>query len=350
MASQVTCNIHKVGPLATQDTLKSLPSLDEGKTSIVTVRVTRKWEELDFMSTNDVTSIDMVIVDEQGEELHAVIPKNLIWKFDKLIREGCLYSMQKLHLTTAKPKFCPAHNEKRAFFRSTTSVSALDAYSVSIIPQKNLQNIHLTDVVGFLKTVTNIQVLQRSGGKLRRMREITIENLRGTTMKIALWGSAANQVGNDPIDCDSVPRPVVVAVCSTFVKNYQANSGRITLSLTNATKVYTDADITEAVEMRERCPYARPPRHIVIPTKQGKLPIHFNSDNRKTISQLLSVKWDPSCQAANVLICNATATHVLIEIGWHYLACHRCSKKVMGDDGDLWCTKCEAKVEMPIAR
>ncbi|RZC89240.1 hypothetical protein C5167_030935 [Papaver somniferum] len=124
MASQVTCNIQKVGPSATQDTLKSLRSLDEGKTSIVTVRVTRKWEELDFMSTNDVTSIDMVIVDEQGEELHAVIPKNLIWKFDKLIREGGLYSMQKLHLPTAKPKFRPAHNEKRAFFRSTTSITA----------------------------------------------------------------------------------------------------------------------------------------------------------------------------------------------------------------------------------
>ncbi|XP_026402931.1 uncharacterized protein LOC113298409 [Papaver somniferum] len=189
MASQVTCNIHKVGPSATQDTLKSLRSLDEGKTSIITVRVTRKWEELDFMSTNDVTSIDMVIVDEQGEELHAVLPKNLIWKFDKLIREGCLYSMQKLHLTTAKPKFRPAHNEKRAFFWSTTSVSALDAYSVSIVPQKfcfteleaiesNLQNIHLTDVVGFLKTVTNIQVLLRYGGQSSRMREITIENLR----------------------------------------------------------------------------------------------------------------------------------------------------------------------------
>ncbi|XP_026421044.1 uncharacterized protein LOC113317127 isoform X1 [Papaver somniferum] len=63
--SQVTCNIQKVGPSATQDTLKSLRSLDEGKTSIVTVRVTRKWEELDFMSTNDVTSIDMVIVDKR---------------------------------------------------------------------------------------------------------------------------------------------------------------------------------------------------------------------------------------------------------------------------------------------
>ncbi|KAI3883846.1 hypothetical protein MKW92_052536 [Papaver armeniacum] len=106
MASQVTCNIQKVGPSATQDVLKSLPSLDEGKT-------------LDFMSTNDVTSIDMVIVDKQ---LLAVIPKNLISKFDKLIREGGC--------------FRPAHNDKRAFFRSTTSITALDAYSVSIIPQK----------------------------------------------------------------------------------------------------------------------------------------------------------------------------------------------------------------------
>ncbi|XP_026456436.1 uncharacterized protein LOC113357289 [Papaver somniferum] len=153
--------------------------------------------------------------------------------------------MQKLYLTTAKPKFRPAHNERRGFFRCTTFVTALDAYSVAIIPQKfcftkfediesNLQNIHLTDVVGFLKTVTNIQLLRRSGGQSSRMREIAIENLRGTTMKIALWGSAANQVGNDPIDCDSIPHPVLVVVCSTFVKNYQ---GRITLSSTNATKV-----------------------------------------------------------------------------------------------------------------
>ncbi|KAI3906345.1 hypothetical protein MKW98_013299, partial [Papaver atlanticum] len=144
-------------------------------------------------------------------------------------------------------------------------------------------------VVGLLKTVTNIQVLQRSGGQSSRIHEITIENLKGSTMKIALWGSAANQVGNDPIDCDSTPCPVLVSVCSTFVKNYQG-------------KQYLSC----------------------------------------------SAKWDPSCQAANVLICNATATNVLIESRWNYLGCHRCSKKVLGDNGDLWCAKCEVKVEMPI--
>ncbi|KAI3905350.1 hypothetical protein MKX01_040041 [Papaver californicum] len=40
-------------------------------------------------------------------------------------------------------------------------------------------------------------------------------------LKIALWGSTTYQVGGDPITADSDPSPVVIAVCSTFVKNYQ---------------------------------------------------------------------------------------------------------------------------------
>ncbi|KAI3987937.1 hypothetical protein MKX01_021051, partial [Papaver californicum] len=31
-------------------------------------------------------------------------------------------------------------------------------------------------------------------------------------------------------------------------------------------------------------------------------------------------------------MCNTTANNVLIESGWHYLACPRCSKKVLDDD------------------
>ncbi|KAI3937669.1 hypothetical protein MKW98_028011 [Papaver atlanticum] len=49
------------------------------------------------------------------------------------------------------------------------------------------------------------------------------------------------------------------------------------------------------------CPYARPPRHITVPIKKSKVPIHIDPGNRKTISQLLSAKWDPFCQAADVL-------------------------------------------------
>ncbi|KAI3913468.1 hypothetical protein MKW98_003947 [Papaver atlanticum] len=108
-----------------------------------------------------------------------------------------------------------------------------------------------------------------------------------------------------------------------------ANLGKITLWSTKATKVYNNVDIPEIVEMRARYPYARPLCHITVPTKNGKATIHmYVHDNRKTISQLLFVKWDPSCQF------------------WHYLSCHRCSKKVLGDDGELWCTKYMLRFEV----
>ncbi|RZC54318.1 hypothetical protein C5167_013178 [Papaver somniferum] len=126
------------------------------------------------MSTNDVSGVDMVIVDEQGEELHAVIPKNLIWKFDKLIREGGLYLMQKLHLTLLK---------RSSVLRTMRSGPSSGPPPPSLlwmpIPCTLFpRNSHSLNVVGFLKTVTNIQVLQRSDGQSSRMREITIENLR----------------------------------------------------------------------------------------------------------------------------------------------------------------------------
>ncbi|KAI3990007.1 hypothetical protein MKX01_003710 [Papaver californicum] len=179
MASQMNFKPQKVASSATQDNFKSLISLDEGKSSVVTVRVTRKWKELDFTSTNDVTSVDMVMVDEQGDELHAMIPKNLIWKFDKQIRKGGTPparaaqrvgrvgpTSSKLHLNDVKPKFHPTNSEKRGFFRWNTSLTAMDA-TVSIIPhnfcftefealESNLQNIHLTCNFYYLNVVSNV--------------------------------------------------------------------------------------------------------------------------------------------------------------------------------------------------
>ncbi|RZC58793.1 hypothetical protein C5167_006101, partial [Papaver somniferum] len=84
---------------------------------------------------------------------------NYIPSYPKILREGGLYTIEKLQLTTAKSKFRPAQSEKRVYFWWNTSLFALDAYSVSIIPhnfcftefealESNLQNIHIT---GYLK-------------------------------------------------------------------------------------------------------------------------------------------------------------------------------------------------------
>ncbi|KAI3903522.1 hypothetical protein MKW98_032176 [Papaver atlanticum] len=46
---------------------------------------------------------------------------------------------------------------------------------------------------------------------------------------------------------------------------------------------------------------------------------------------------------------NSTSTNVLIESCWQYLSYLRRNKNVCGEDADLWCSKYEAKVDMPIA-
>ncbi|KAI3865332.1 hypothetical protein MKX03_037310 [Papaver bracteatum] len=138
MASQINIKPQQVPSSDTQDNLKSLRSLDEEKSSVVTVRVIREWEELDFMSTNNLTSFSMVF----GDELHAIIPKNIIWKFDKRIREGGLYTIEKLLLPAAKPKFRPTNSEKRGYFWWNTPLSVLDATIFEAL-KYDLQNIHL---------------------------------------------------------------------------------------------------------------------------------------------------------------------------------------------------------------
>ncbi|KAI3996469.1 hypothetical protein MKX01_001307 [Papaver californicum] len=65
LASQITVALPNAGNSDGHYNLNCFPSLYDSKTESVVVRVTRKWEEFDFMFTHEVTSVDLVIVDAQ---------------------------------------------------------------------------------------------------------------------------------------------------------------------------------------------------------------------------------------------------------------------------------------------
>ncbi|KAI3985813.1 hypothetical protein MKX01_026599 [Papaver californicum] len=92
MASQIIDKNQKVLSSTSQGIHKSFRSMNETRSTLLIVHVTKKREELNFICTNDVTNVDMVIVDKEGEEMHALIPNNLILEFDEKIQEGRLYS------------------------------------------------------------------------------------------------------------------------------------------------------------------------------------------------------------------------------------------------------------------
>ncbi|KAI3906178.1 hypothetical protein MKW92_044387 [Papaver armeniacum] len=209
-----------------------LKSLYEGKSNTVRVQVVNKWKEFNFRTTDRIKSIDMLFNDEEGDELHASIPEELIWKFDDAIKENSLYSIQGLHLSKSKTRFRPARSEKRGLFCRDTRITELDTDPTAIIPRRfkftefeeinsNIQNIYLTDVIGYLRAYTSIRSFRRASGQSNLMREITLENLRGSTINIALWGNACKEVENNPAFTTYKHNPILLGVCSTYVKNYQ---------------------------------------------------------------------------------------------------------------------------------
>ncbi|KAI3951344.1 hypothetical protein MKW92_031042 [Papaver armeniacum] len=193
-----------------------LKSLYEGRSNTVRVQVVNKWKEFNFRTTDTIKSIDMVLNDEEGDELHASIPEELIWKFDDAIKENSLYSIQGLHLSKSKDRFRPTRSEKRGLFCPNTRITELETNPTAIIPRKfnftefeeinsNIQNIYLTDVIGYLRAYTSIRSFQRS------------------TINIALWGNACKEVENNPVCKTYKLNPILLGVCSTYVKNYQGN-------------------------------------------------------------------------------------------------------------------------------
>ncbi|KAI3986631.1 hypothetical protein MKX01_014169 [Papaver californicum] len=317
---------------------------------MVHVRISRKWNELDFMGMNEVTSLDLFMLDDNGDELHGVVPKKLIWKFDPLLRVGGVYSLNKFTILGEKKIFCPARNEHRLFFNGDTEVKYLCGtpaeiphHKFTFTPFEDLEsrssNTYLTDVIGVLISLTNLQQKKRGNGQACVMRDFTLQNLSGINVKITLWGESTTELSRN-LDTHRIKETpvVVVVVSSAYVRKYQECS----LSLTNATKVFFNLGIPEVLEMKEgSC--------RITPARRNKQPVIdlTMTETTKTICELLECKWDPAQQALNRIAVKARATRVLTTNGCYYLWCNKCTAKVVGDYG---CTRCEHKVEEPIPR
>ncbi|KAI3919520.1 hypothetical protein MKX01_018343 [Papaver californicum] len=124
-------------------------------------RIAHMWQELDFMRTNEVTSLDLLLIDDDVDVLHVIVRKKFIWKFGPLLQEGMLLGLDNLTFAPEKKMFRPAKNDYRAYFNWNTAVRPLDPSTASIPRHKfdftefealatSNDNIYLTDVVGVL--------------------------------------------------------------------------------------------------------------------------------------------------------------------------------------------------------
>ncbi|KAL4637493.1 hypothetical protein ACB092_03G081300 [Castanea dentata] len=148
------------------------------------IRVLRIWDAVNTVNDN-LISLDMILVDEEGKLLHASIKKNLAQHFRPLLNEGCMYVIKNFIVEEYTGKYRHVHNPQKILFKSTTSVSKINRLCHSI-PQYQFEladyetivsrchdTTYLTDVIGILESIGIIEEINLND-RLTKIRKIRL--------------------------------------------------------------------------------------------------------------------------------------------------------------------------------
>ncbi|KAK9987747.1 hypothetical protein SO802_027986 [Lithocarpus litseifolius] len=321
----------------------------------IKVRVLRMWDAINTKN-NEFISLDMIFIDEEGSTIHVIFRKNQARTFRPQLLEGRVYTIKNFRVESTKGEFRPVHNDIKIWFMTITTImesnkdmNSIQKYCFEFADYDQIQNqcynyTYLIDVVGKLVAVGNVEEPQVNGAP-RKLRNLQLLLKEGKEIRLSLWGTSVWQIDEDVYKNN--PGPFVLIATSTIVKSF---GGKFSLSSTSATKIYLNLEIPEVAEIIDRNGKKHDPIQEIpkIHAKQFSEE-DFSSNNMKTIPELKCIEWDPAKQYVNCY-CVATISNIDTTMGWYYISCVLCGKKVKPQSGSFWCAKCETKTNLPIPR
>ncbi|RXH81327.1 hypothetical protein DVH24_006152 [Malus domestica] len=163
------------------------------------IRVCRTWVTKSIRDDPQPTGLACVVVDKQGDAIHVTTNARDIQYFLD-------------HLTVD------------------------DAYEIN-----KYRVVHNRASNKLIENVT----IQRT--RIAKKRNLNLENIRGETVRVTLWGEAATSFEDSGIQ--SLPPPIFVALTSLKVKQYQ---GKPVLGSTGSTVYFINLDIPQHSEYRRK--------------------------------------------------------------------------------------------------
>ncbi|KAF6170115.1 hypothetical protein GIB67_025804 [Kingdonia uniflora] len=115
------------------------------------VRLSRMWTTRNF-TTKEVWDRDMLFIDENEDQVHASAPRDIIPQFSDLLTEGDIFHVEKFNVSKINETYRPI----------------------------------IDDIVGKLKAITEIELVSKRNGETSPKRDLHLENVCGSTMKITV--------------------------------------------------------------------------------------------------------------------------------------------------------------------
>ncbi|KAL6515714.1 hypothetical protein OROHE_018404 [Orobanche hederae] len=282
------------------------------------VRVERLWTTYSPYNPTEKRSMELILLDAKGDKIQASIPKYLISKFEKLIKEGGFYHFTNFEIQQNNKEFIATRHPYRLTFHKSTSLN----------------------VIAEVLNVGDIVELNKNGQCTKRV-TIHLPDFIGDIIGCTLWNNYADQMVNYWKTNDG---PVCVILQYAMVKDFRRvkclqNSMFATIMLINE-------DVPELADSIKENNDARP-----LSSKQSLS--HGSdalSDDFSTLLQFKSISELDSTAEEYCCLIIAKILNIYTNYNWFYDACDKCFKKVSVLDKSCWCEKCKMRPTFVLTR
>ncbi|XP_038703143.1 replication protein A 70 kDa DNA-binding subunit D-like isoform X2 [Tripterygium wilfordii] len=188
----------------------------------------------------------------------------------------------------------------------------------NILESRLYNDVQLTDVMGFLISVSQMTNTQ-ANGRMVPKKNLIIQTTRNKTIPITLWGDVAEAFHEEDALELATEDTVIIILSSMTVKAFRADT---TLSSTSATKIYLNMKIEEVDIFRKSFKCTKK-LSFVNQSLNSMLDITTNREAKNnTVSELLSL--DRTADKGKIYLCVATIAEIDASKGWWYNACPKC--------------------------
>ncbi|XP_072084336.1 replication protein A 70 kDa DNA-binding subunit D [Arachis hypogaea] len=301
------------------------------------VRVIRLWSLPKFKDPKSSSSIEMVLMNEQGTTMHASVGEDLISVFESSISEGTVYVFTYFGVNNNCGLYRTTSHQFRLFFQDRTTVlpsfcDAIPLHGIKLVPFREIMGYSphhpfLVDVAGVMAGVEGERKYMNDD-KLINMMVIHIEN-DGLRLNIIVLGEMVDRIKNFLASGDQ-QLPIVIF---QFARVKNAGGTNIVQNIMYGTRLLINPDIPEALMLRKSVYYREISQYMSVVS--GK-PAYLDEDEvlysigRKTIKELRA--------AADVgfYIVRATVLDVEPVPSWWYKSCV-CSVKAEANADEYFC-------------
>ncbi|CAF2133673.1 unnamed protein product [Brassica napus] len=330
----------------------------------VKVKIIRLWKQY---SAAGGETIEMVFVDSRGDKIHGTVKKDEVGQFAHVLHQGQTKLLINFTVTHSSGSYRTTKHPYKVVFLPTTRVRICEAlpYNMTGLEPVNYRAVlngkldpdFLVDVVGQVVEVSHIEVVSVNGKDTQKI-SVELRDTEDERLPLVLWGKFAEDI-SDAVQLRSENTVICVLRFGkikiwkgNFVMFYERsvsnayNVSDVTVNPENIAEVQAFIRLLPKDDLKLSIVDSKP---LALANAVSEKDDFFVHTPRKTIAEVLESRQVEKC------IVMATIAGIDSDMGWYYLSCKVCAKKVITvpsdnyDDGDehdvlacnYYCPKCK---------